>query len=489
MLSERKPEEIVVLTPRSVVYHVGDMAPVSRRDSLLPRLLPLSRTAIVFGAVLLVAIAARALHLWITLDAPGFAWIDSDHYLSGQAASLVRNGHWQWTWDAVDYVWHGRHWVLSPLYPVFLSLIGAVSNPMAGAIGHIALSVAAVGSLFVAGRSLHSIRAGLVAAGLAAVWLAEIGGTPHFMQERLFVPLVVASFAWLLHATSTEAAPTRFAVAGGLFALTALTRPTALYYVPISVAIVVFGPGGPPRRVAIRQGVALLAGWLAVVGPYIAAVSAAKGELVLVDNRGAIEYFQHDAFSPLTEMLAQLTTTPAEYLREKAAVARALLHLNGGRWAQLYGTAWTPEGALGWKLAAHAFIDVPLLLVLALAPFGVALARARREVWLLGAWIAVSVILTVLANYGGARYRSPIEFPLILLASIPLAHGLPKRVVSIPRLTAAMAMSVSLLALLLAQVPASLSAKTQSGVTGREAHTPPMDRHRIASGRNQRVGF
>jgi hypothetical protein len=447
------------------------MPSATRQRALVPRLAPLPPTAIILGAILLVAVAARVLHLWVTFEAPGFVWTDSDRYLSGQAASLVRNGHWQWTWDVVDYVWHGRHWVLSPLYPVFLSLIGAVSNPMAGAIGHMLLSVAAVGLLFVAGQSLHSTRSGLVAAGLAAVWLSEIGGTPHFMQERLFVPLIVAAFAMLLRATSTDAAPARFAVAGGLFALAALTRAMALYYLPIAVAIVVFGPGGPPRRVAARQGVALLAGWLALVGPYIVAVSAAKGQVILIDNHGAIEYFQRGALSPVTQMLTRLTTTPADYLGEKAAVARALLHLNGGRWVQLYGTAWTPEGALGWKLAAHAFIDLPLLVVLTLAPFGLAFARARREASLIGAWVAVSVILTVLANYGGARYRIPIEFPLVLLASIPLAHGLPRRLESIPRLTAAAATSVALLALLLAQAPASLSAPAQYGVTSRGAST------------------
>lgn len=456
------------------------------RGWLPARITALPRTSFVLALILAVAVAVRVAVLVITIEAPGFTWTDSDQYLSGQAASLVRSGHWQWTWDAVDDVWHGRHCVLSPLYPVFLSLIGAVSNPVAGAVGHILLSVAAVAMLFVAGRSLHSKRAGLVAACLAAFWLSEVGAMPHFMQERLFVPLIIAAFAALLHAMSTNARPAWFAIAGGLFALAALTRVMALYYVPIAAAIIVFGPQRPPRRVVLRQTAAFVAGWLVLVGPYIAAVSAAKGELVLIDNHGAIQYLEHGALSPVTETLTRLAASPVEYLSERAAIVGALLHLNGGRWVQLYGTAWTPEGALGWKLAAHALIDVPLVLVVTLAPLGLMFARARRETWLLVAWIATCVVLTAVAGYGGARYRIPIEFPLILLASVPLAHGLPARVVLRLRMATAMpaATSAALTALLLVQVPASLSARAQYGVTSWEVSA---DHRRTAI--ESRVGF
>jgi len=435
------------------------MSVAHRVIASVTRPLPISRTAIALSTILLIALAARVFVLEVTLGAPCFAWSDSDRYLSGQAASLVRSGHWRWTWDAVDYVWHGQHWTLAPLYPVFLSLIGAVADPMKGAVAHIALSVAAVGLLFRAGQSLHSARAGLVAAGLAAVWLSEVGAAPHFMQERLFVPLMVAAFALLLRATSTDdRRPAWFAVAGVVFALAGLTRPTALYYLPVAAGIVAFGPGRPSRRVAAWQALALLAGSFIVAGPYVAAVSAARGQLILVDNHGAIESFQNGAFSPLTEIASRMTTAPVEYLSEKLLTARALLHLNGGRWTQHYGTASTPEGALAWKLLAHAFIDVPLLLVATLAPVGLVLARARRGAWLLGAWIAMSVILTTLAGYGGARYRVPIEFPMMLLASVPLAHGLPRGVLAMPRLMTAAAVSAAIMVLLLMQVPATLKA-------------------------------
>jgi hypothetical protein len=90
---------------------------------------------------------------------------------------------------------------------------------------------------------------------------------------------------------------------------------------------------------------------------------------------------------------------------------------------ETYVSASTRQIARLEKLAFHLSNDFLFISCLALAPFALVLARRPADAVMLGLWVLCAVVLTGLAAHGGARYRSPIEPFLIVLASIALAGG------------------------------------------------------------------
>jgi hypothetical protein len=122
------------------------------------------------------------------------------------------------------------------------------------------------------------------------------------------------------------------------------------------------------------------------------------------------------------ELLKQdLTQSPREFVAIKLSNARSILYLNGGRLLQLYLPAGDRLEALFWKICAHVFLDLALILTLALAPFGIVLARNRELAALFALWILTSIVLVSLADHAGARMRVPFEPHLIALAAVVLA--------------------------------------------------------------------
>ena len=408
--------------------------------------------------------------LAVTSD-PGFTWVDPDNYMEG-AIELASEGEgWRWSFDAVQHSVEGRHYALPPLYVLFLSLFARFAYfPLSAQIAQVLLATAAIALVFELGRLIHSPRSGLIAAAVYSLWLPNIIAVWSTMQETLYIPLILLAFALLGRALEREATPLIYALAGAVFGLAALTRSMPVYFM-LPAAFSGFIVAHERSR-AWRGVTALLVGFGLTTVPYSIALSIHLGEPTFIENHGGLQviaqYGDSTGTRPegllgtATVLVRALVDSPGEMVSGWTTVARSLFHVNGGRLLQIYLAANTYAGALVWKGLVHLAADLPLIVSVILAPFGLVLARNRRMSAMFALWILLVIGLTTLSGFGGARLRAPFEPHLFVLAAVVLAgqHPRPSRawwlgsgVVSI---IAALAV--------LPQVPKSLSAWADYGV-------------------------
>jgi 4-amino-4-deoxy-L-arabinose transferase-like glycosyltransferase len=440
--------------------------------------------------ILLAGLALRLAYLIHVTSLPGFHWHDPDFYVRGalRLASGVRG--WHWSFDAVSLSIGERPYVVPPLYTVFLSIFAPFSHfPFTAQLVQLGLAVVAIVLVFDLGRVLHSVTAGLIAAGGYAIWAPNILNVWSTSQEALYVPLVLLGFVLFARALATGRSPQRFLWAGVAFGFAALTRSMPLFFVPLAAALHV--ALSAHRRNAIRQAALLLAGLALPTVPYIVALSLHVGQFTPIDSHGSIHVASQqgdtddDRALSVSETVAALARTiaaaPIEYLGACAERARSLVHVNGGRVLQIYVAPETKAGAWMWKIALHASIDLLFIVALILAPFGVAFSRDRRVAFFLVVWIVVNIAVASAGGFGGARLRAPFEPVLLVFAAVVLsgAWRRPRR----PWLVFAAIGSLGLALVTLPQLPRSFRSWPSYGV----AWSKPLDRE---SGRlREKAGF
>ena len=419
-----------------------------------------TRTAAIVLATLV--LASFALRMWLldtAASSAGFSAVDADGYMRN-GRLLARGGDgWRWTLDAVHYDWNGRTYLLPPLYPIFLSSFAFFSDsyPYSALVGQIALNALSVLAVFVIAATMHSRRAGLIAAAVYAFWLPNVWTFALFIQEQLYIPLLLAAFALLLRATERSGSLAWFAGAGAAFGLAALTRSMPTYYLVVVASAYAWMTRAD--QAAPRNAGSLLLGFLLVTGPYSLWLSHQTGAFVFIENHAGISIHRYGGTPApgvprsgqiIGQLFEAFWRDPAAFMGAGATYARALFHVHGDRWLQSY-QATTAEGAALAKFIAHAGIDLPFTASVVLAPLGAVLARRSRAAAMLVAWVVLVVMLSTLSTYGGVRYRSPFEPHLIALAAVVLAGGWkrPAR----PAALAAGVAAVALATMLAAQVP------------------------------------
>jgi 4-amino-4-deoxy-L-arabinose transferase-like glycosyltransferase len=342
------------------------------------------------------------------------------------------------------------------------------SYPFNAQVGQIVLATLTIVLVFALGSQIHSERAGLIAAGVYALWLPNLIAVWSTMQEALYVPLLVLGFVLLFRAAGREGGFWAFCLAGIVFGAAALTRSMPVYFVPLAAALLWQRRLGKSSRVV---GGFLLGFSLATV-PYSFALSRHLGQPTFIENHGglriAARYGEGTSEKPpgLLETASTLSraffSSPGAVLADWWRTARSLLQVNGGRLLQIYLGSKTKTEARLWKIAAHALADFLFVASLILTPFGLALARRPAFALFSAVWILLNFGLTALSGFGGPRLRAPFEPHLIVLAAVPLAGGDRRLRPSGARLAAAA--SLGLAALVLPQIPASLKAKADYGV-------------------------
>jgi hypothetical protein len=429
--------------------------------------------------VVYVGLAIRISYLEHARQTPGYTWEDPDGYM-GQALKLAQYGAgWRWTFEAVTYDIEGRRHALPPGYSIFLSAFALGPGfPRSAQLAQILLAGVTMVLMFALGRLVHTAAAGLLAAAAYALWVPNIFNVWSTSQETVYLPLIL--FAFLLYARAATAADEtgaagrtrvsdtyRFAAAGAVFGLAALTRSMPLFFV-LPAALVHLWLADDRRR-AGWQAAALLAAFTLVTAPYSVALSRHFGHLAIIDTHGSIH--QEVAagrqapgmFETGAALGQQMLTRPLEFAGECVSRARTLFYVNGGRILQVYVVADTKLDAAETKTLVHAGSDLPLVLAVVLAPLGAALARERRAAmhWVL--WAAVNIGIASLGGFGGARLRAPFEPFLLLFAAIVLTGGWrrPTRA----GLAVAVAAAIAGAAAVLPQVARSLRSWPDYGVT------------------------
>ncbi len=442
------------------------------------------RTLVLLGAIVCFGLFLRLSYLAHATGRPGYRLDDPDSYLrQGERIALGASG-WRFDFEVVEHAVEGRRYALPPLYPVFLSFFALLPGfPINALIGQVILAALGCLAVFLLGREIHSDRAGLVAATLYALWFPNIIAVWSTMQETLFIPLLLCGFAVLLRARAFGGC----ALAGLVLGLAALTRSMPLYYIPVASVLLAWSHG-------IRRGaafaLALALGFAALTVPYSIALSRHLGSPTFIENhaglRIAAEHGAEDARPPgpiatAGTLLGELAAAPGKTISDWRTTATSVLHVNGGRLLQIYLGADTKVGATAWKLAAHFFSDLSLVLILALAPFGFVLCQKPGRGAFLAAWIVVCFGLTVVSGFGGPRLRAPFEPHLMVGAAVMLASGWRR-----PRagsIVPAALVSLVLLSAVLPQLGRSFAAKGDYGVDW------PLDPPPKRSAMEGRAGF
>jgi 4-amino-4-deoxy-L-arabinose transferase-like glycosyltransferase len=424
-------------------------------DTAAPRAPTRDRSARRFAAGLaLVAVVALAVRLTYTLtvsaDLPTIGDAETYHLLARHLA------------DGEGYI-RPREPVpvptaeFPPLFPAILAVAtsaGADSILAQKALTSV-LGVATVVLVGLLGRRVAGATTGLVAAGLAAAYpmLFQVDGA--LMAESLYAPLLTG----VLLATYTAAdrpGPWRWALAGLLTGLAALTRAEALLLVPLLLVPEGLRRAGPDARDRLVAVAAAGAAAALVVTPWVVRnhlrfdrfipVSNNSGTLLAGANCDPVYGGEWKGQWRLECVTAVGTVGTDEaaafdryreagfrYLRDHAREVPGVVAVRVLRTFGLYTPdqqiAWeTFEGRdRTWQTAGHRFFLV--LVPFAAGGAGV-LRHRRRPLWPLLAPFVLVVAMTAV-SYGNQRFRIAAEPALLVLAAtgaVALARTLAGRV-------------------------------------------------------------
>lgn len=376
-------------------------------------------------------------------------------YALAVAPEQIQPGDPQVYRDLANELAHGRGYQLSqtvdrpyptashpPLYPLFLAAftkLGLASFPVHRAVSCLlgATTVALVGLL---GRRVAGAAAGLIAAGLAAIYpqLFVVDGT--VIAESLYAPLIVS--ALLLAYRLMDRPTVRTAVAlGGVIGLATLTRSEG-----IVLLLVLAGPItwrlGPGRRrlIAVVAAVTALA-----LSPWLVRNWVRFDRFPLLSSNGALTQAATNCSETYYDrryigFVFHRCALSSPCLRERGEIrqsecfgreARTYVGDNLGRAPRVvaarvarmwnvydprtdlsYGELWARE-----RTIAEIGMGMYALLV-ALGLYGAVLLYRRRVPLLPFVAVFVAASLTAAIAFGFSRYRLSAEPALVVLAAV-----------------------------------------------------------------------
>jgi len=321
-----------------------------------------------------------------------------------------------------------------PLYsvvlavPAKLGLTAPDSQRLAGALFG-AGTIATVGML---GRHLAGARAGLLAAGLAALYPTLIAADGALMSESLYGLLVALS---LLAAYRLLEAPGagRAVVLGALAGLAALTRGEALLLLPLVLVPLLARPAGWRAALVALLALAVVLtpwtarNWIEFDRPVVIATNSGTA----VAGANCEETYRagdrlggwwppciksHPGKNE-AEHHAEALADGVRYAGDHAGRLPVVLAARLGRVWSLYKPFQIPEGR------SVRVQKLGVLTFYLLAPFAVAgalvLRRRRMPLWII-LMPAVVVSATALLTYGNLRFREPAELSVVVLAAVAL---------------------------------------------------------------------
>jgi 4-amino-4-deoxy-L-arabinose transferase-like glycosyltransferase len=338
-----------------------------------------------------------------------------------------------------------------PLFPLLLG--GLAELGVTGGDARLAGALTGGGTVAVLGllgRELAGARAGLIAAGLAAVYPTLIAADGALMTESLYGLLVAVA---LLAAVRLLAArgPVPAVLLGSAAGLAALTRGEGLLLIVLLLLPLLRRPGG--LRAAAIAGLAfalVLAPWTirnVSVFDRPVLVATEGGETLAGANCRQAYYgekigtWQVDCarFSVRgngeAEALDEAGRRGLRYAGEHLTRLPAVLAARLARTWGLLDPFHRPEGRAGWVTTLGVLMYLALL---PLAAYGAWSLRRRRAV----AWVVlapfVMVTVTTVLGYGSLRFRHAAELALVVLAAVALERlwrrresGEPARAVSL----------------------------------------------------------
>jgi 4-amino-4-deoxy-L-arabinose transferase-like glycosyltransferase len=288
------------------------------------------------------------------------------------------------------------------------------------------------------GRRLAGDRAGLLAAGVAALYPTLIAADGAMMTESAYG--VFAAFS-ILAAYRLVDAPSlgRALLLGVLLGIAAHARAEALLLLPLVLVPVLRRPGGPRASAAVVAAFALVLvpwtvrNWSAFDRPVLIAteggetLAGANCDVTYYGRRIGTWQYSCAAFDGRGNEAEELNEAGRKGLRYARDHAARVPLVAAARFARTWGV-WqpfaVPEGRRAWVMhvgEALYFVLIPL------AVYGFIVLRRRRvPVWIVMAPF-ITVTVTALLAYGQIRFRHSAELSLVVLAAVALDRLLPSR--------------------------------------------------------------
>jgi 4-amino-4-deoxy-L-arabinose transferase-like glycosyltransferase len=334
----------------------------------------------------------------------------------------------------------------APLYPATLAVLGLLGGdgPDAQRLLGALTGGGTILVLGLLGRRLAGPRAGLLAAGLAAVYPTLVAADGALMTESLYG--LFAGLALLAAYRVVEAPGAgRAALLGAVAGLAALTRGEALVLLPVLLVPLLRRPGGLRAAAVVCLAFAVVLApwtvrnWSVFDRPVLVATEG--GETLAGANCDPVYYGDRigtwsvsciDPFGRGNEA-AETNEAGRKGIRYALDHVDRLPLVGVARLARtwgLYEAFQVPEGRASWVMNLGAglyFVLVPLAVV------GFLLLRRRGvPVWIITAPV-ITVAIASLLTYGSVRFRHSAELSLVVLAAVTLdriwarATGTPAR--------------------------------------------------------------
>lgn len=224
-------------------------------------------------AILVVALVLRLAHWWAVRDEPFFGQLAMDSQEYDRWAQEIAGGDWLGS----------QVFFQAPLYPYILAVVYRVAGRSVDAIYllQIALAIAGIWALYGAARRMADERAGLVAAGLAAVYGPFLFYDVQLLKES-FAVTVTCFLLWAL-------AERRWLGAGILLGIIALLRENALLLIPFLLPLA----WNRERRTAglVRNGAVLVAGLALALAPVALRNGIVGGDFLPTTFQGGVNFW------------------------------------------------------------------------------------------------------------------------------------------------------------------------------------------------------
>ncbi len=402
------------------------------------------RRIIVPGAVFVLAMLLRLVYVHQIRDNPFFdsPVVDAQTY-DNHALEIARGN---WLGDHVFYQ--------APLYAYFLALINL-------ALGHDYLMVrivqAVLGALnclltFLLARRVFGPKVAAVSGFAAAAYGVLIFFDAELLRPVMIIFLILLLLLALLRAAGGTRAG-RWAAAGLIAGLGAITQENVLLFVPAALAWLAFTVPAPRSWGAIsRASAAFLLAMAAVVLPVTARNWVVSGDIVLISSQGGLNFYignnpEMERTTTLQpgagwEELASLPSRKAglwrsseqsrwfyarsfEFIREHPVEELVLLLRKAGRFVN--GYELTPDNDLDYYRERSSLlrflvrtgrpVAVPFGLVAPLALLGMFLAGVRRRRVLLLQAFVLAYSAAVIPFQVLSRYRLPVVPVLLIFAA------------------------------------------------------------------------
>ena len=236
-----------------------------------------------------------------------------------------------------------------PLYPVLLAgvwrLTGSESLQAARAV-NILLALVTVVAVYALAEKLFDRRTAVLAAAIVCFYPSFLFSGVLLLTEVLFTLLVVL-LALEYQALMDRPAPGWAALAGATVGLAALTR-SVLWPFPIFLVPLLFLSLHESRRRRAYLAFCLVAGYLAVVGPWAARNTLLQGTLTIVDTMGGMNLrmgnYEH---TPEDRMWDAVSLTGDK----SWSYALVQSHPEARRWTEGQREKWAQREAVAYMLS------------------------------------------------------------------------------------------------------------------------------------------